>query len=251
MKKVKVLLVGESWMTISQHYKGFDHFTSATFCTGHAFLKEALARDPAIEYSHLEGHYVQSRFPYTLEELNQWDVIIISDVGANSFLLSDKVFVEGKREPNRLALLKEWVEQGGGLAMAGGYLSFSGFQAAAKYFRTPLEKVLPVDIYPFDDRVETPEGTDAQVLLPDHPILKGVPQAWPHLLGYQEVVPKEGAQVLVKSQYDHPLLAVMERGKGRTLAWASDIGPHWCPKEFVEWEGYAKLWQNAIHWLAV
>jgi uncharacterized membrane protein len=41
MKKVKVLLVGESWMTISQHYKGFDHFTSATFGTGHAFLKEA------------------------------------------------------------------------------------------------------------------------------------------------------------------------------------------------------------------
>ena len=119
--------------------------------------------------------------PYTLEELNQWDVIIISDVGANSFLLSDKVFVEGKREPNRLALLKEWVEQGGGLAMAGGYLTFSGLEAKAGYYRTPIEKILPVDIYPFDDRVETPEGTDAQVLLPDHPILRGPTSVAPPL----------------------------------------------------------------------
>jgi len=251
MKKTKVLLVGESWTTSTTHFKGFDHFVTTNFGGGYSFFKEALQKDPSIEFHHMDAYSVQSDFPFTLEGLNQWDVIVLSDIGANSFLLSNRVFIQGKREPNRLALLKEWVEKGGGLAMAGGYLTFSGLEAKAGYYRTPIETVLPVNIYTFDDRVETPEGTDPEVLLADHPILKGVPAEWPHLMGYQEVVPKEGAQVLVKSQYDHPLLAVMEWGKGRTLAWTSDIGPHWCPQEFVEWEGYAKVWQNAVHWLAV
>ncbi len=251
MKKVKVLLVGESWTTINKHYKGFDHFTAATFGTGHSFLKEALESSGKIEVTHMEGHYVQSSFPYTIEELNKWDVVIISDVGANSFLLSDRVFLEGQREVNRLFLLKEWVAQGGSLAMCGGYMSFSGFQGAAKYYRSPIEPLLPVDIFPFDDRVETPEGTSPEVLLPDHPILEGISPEWPYLLGYQEVTLKSQATLLVKSQYDHPLLAVMEWEAGRTLAWMSDIGPHWCPQEFIRWDGYNKLWQNAINWLAV
>jgi uncharacterized membrane protein len=46
------------------------------------------------------------------------------------------------------------------------------------------------------------------------------------------------------------LLAVGSFGQGRSLAWASDIGPHWCPEPFATWEGYARLWNNAIQWLA-
>jgi len=46
-----------------------------------------------------------------------------------------------------------------------------------------------------------------------------------------------------------PLLAVRKAGAGRTLAWASDIGPHWCPDPFVKWEGYAQLWAQALQWL--
>ena len=38
-------------------------------------------------------------------------------------------------------------------------------------------------------------------------------------------------------------------GKGRTLAWTSDIGPHWLPPEFVAWKGYARLWTQALAWL--
>ncbi|MFA7127268.1 MAG: glutamine amidotransferase [Bacilli bacterium] len=250
MKKVKVLLVGESWMSVSTHYKGFDHFSSTVFETGHYYLKKALKANNSIEYTHMPGHEVAECFPESLEELNAFDVIILSDVGANSFLLSRKVFVEGKTAPNRLLLLKEWVAQGGGLCMCGGYLSFAGFEAAAKYFRTPIETVLPVDIYTFDDRVETPEGAQVSVLLPDHPIMAGVPEKWPLLLGYQEAPLKPQAQLIAKTQYDHPMLAAMEYEKGRTLAWMTDIAPHWCPKAFTEWEGYAKIWQNAVAWLA-
>ena len=38
-------------------------------------------------------------------------------------------------------------------------------------------------------------------------------------------------------------------GKGRAIAWTSDIGPHWCPPDFVSWEGYGRLWQQCLSWL--
>ncbi|MGE0075886.1 MAG: glutamine amidotransferase [Sphaerochaetaceae bacterium] len=250
MKMVKVLLVGESWMSVSTHHKGFDHFSSATYETGHYFLKKAFDESKFIEYTHMPAHEAAERFPETLEELYPYDVVILSDIGANTLLLSRKVFIEGHIAPNRLRLINDWVSKGGGLCMCGGYLSFAGFQASAKYFRTPIEEVLPVQIYPFDDRVETPEGVDVSIEIPDHPILDGVPSPWPYLLGYQEVSMKSEAQLIAKTQYNHPLLAAMDYGKGRSMAWMTDIGPHWCPRSFTEWIGYAKIWQNAMQWLS-
>jgi uncharacterized membrane protein len=38
-------------------------------------------------------------------------------------------------------------------------------------------------------------------------------------------------------------------GKGRSIAWMSDIGPHWLPPTFCEWEGYPLLWRNALGWV--
>jgi uncharacterized membrane protein len=38
-------------------------------------------------------------------------------------------------------------------------------------------------------------------------------------------------------------------GRGRTLVWTSDIGPHWVPDSFAQWEGFGKLWLNALTWL--
>ena len=151
--------------------------------------------------------------------------------------------------PNRLRLLKDWVQEGGGLAMCGGYYSFSGIYAGAKYYRTPMEEILPVVIHTFDDRVETPEGVVPEVVRPEHPVLKEISGPWPALLGLNELTMKPEGELLAKAG-GHPLLAVAKRGRGRTLAWASDIGPHWCPESFTAWSGYATLWRNAIHWLA-
>ncbi|HRV24353.1 MAG TPA: glutamine amidotransferase [Sphaerochaeta sp.] len=250
MKKIRVLLAGESWVTFSTHHKGFDRFAAGMYDNGQRYLEAALKSDPSIEYVHMPGHEVSERFPFTMEELNEWDVIIISDIGSNSFLLSNKVFLEGRKQVNRLQLLKEWTSAGGALVMCGGYLSFSGFQASAKFFRTPIEEVLPVDIYTFDDRVETPEGTEITIVDPDHPILDGIKGPWPHLLGYQEAPLKGDAHLIAQSQYGHPLIAVRKYGKGTSMVWMSDIGPHWCPLEFTRWEGYATFWRNAIHYLA-
>ena len=42
--------------------------------------------------------------------------------------------------------------------MVGGYYSFQGINGGARYHGTPVEEVLPVEILPYDDRVEVPEG---------------------------------------------------------------------------------------------
>ena len=47
-----------------------------------------------------------------------------------------------------------------------------------------------------------------------------------------------------------PLLAVRTEGAGRTLAFASDISPHWAPEEFMAWPGYQRLFDRAVTWLA-
>ena len=248
MATVKFLLAGESWVSSSTHYKGWDFFSSTVYETGVEFLKPAFDGTD-IEFIHLPGHLAPVEFPKSLEELQQYDVIGLSDIGANSLLLAPETWAGGQSSPNRLKLLSQWVEEGGGLLMCGGYLSFAGIYASAKYYRSPLEKVLPVDIYNFDDRIETPEGAQPQVVDAGHPLVAGMGTDWPALLGFNELQLKPDAHLVAKVG-DYPLLATRETGKGRTLIWSSDIGPHWCPRSFAEWPGYARLWQNVVRWLA-
>ncbi|XBH20764.1 glutamine amidotransferase [Jonesiaceae bacterium BS-20] len=244
----KVLLAGESWVSAVVDHKGFDAFAHTQVHIGCAKFMEVL-RDSGHEVTHLKSHDVAAEFPLTIEELNAYDVVILSDVGANTLLLPPQVFEEGKRAPNRFTLLKEWVNNGGGLMMAGGYLSFQGFQAMANYAGTAIEEILPVNISRWDDRKETPEGISGELTGVAHEVVSGLDQTWPALLGYQILEPKTDATVLATIE-DAPLLAVREVGKGRTLAFASDISPHWAPEEFMAWEGYQSLFSNSVTWLA-
>jgi uncharacterized membrane protein len=251
MKEVSILLVGESWITHGSHIKGFDHFSNSIYETGHHYLKTALEKASGkFILEHMPSHLATENFPETIEELNKYDVVIFSDIGSNSLLLSKKVFIEGKTAPNRLKLVKEWVEAGGGFCMCGGYMSFGGFQGAAKFHRTPIEEILPVDIFPYDDRVEVPEGTRSIVVEKQHPIVKGVEIEGPFLLGLQEAILKDDANLVIKTDQDLPLLVTRSYGKGRTMAWMTDIGPHWCPEEFANWEGFKLIWTQAMNWLA-
>lgn len=250
MANIRVLLAGESWTTESTHYKGWDYFSSAVYDTGIEHIQKALSVDGFI-FEHMPSHLAAKHFPGTLEGLAAYDVILLSDMGANTLLLHPDTWLHGKPTPNRLKLLKQWVEQGGALGMCGGYMSFAGIGGAAKYYRTAVEEILPANIYTFDDRLETPEGAVAQVVAPQHPILQGVTGDWHALLGYNEFTLKPDAELLVSIRgTNHPLLAVRQAGQGRTLVWASDIGPHWCPEPFLNWDGYATIWQQAVRWLA-
>jgi uncharacterized membrane protein len=242
----KVLLAGESWVSASTHFKGFDFFSSTYYATGGDYLIEAL-RSGGIEVEHQPSHQAAKDFPFELTGLQRYQVILLSDVGANTLLLPPQVFLEGKRLPNRLERLKEFVYYGGGLVMAGGYLSFQGIYGAAQYARSPLAEVLPVTLLPVDDRVEKPQGVDPVVLTREHPITKEIDEPWPYLLGFNEVEPKLGATVLAQVD-NYPLLVVGTFGQGRVVAWTSDVGPHWCPQPFVEWPGYQQLWRQIVAW---
>jgi uncharacterized membrane protein len=241
----KVLLVGESWTAVTTHYKGFDSFVTGGYDTGIAYFKRAM--EGWGEWVHMPGHEAQAGFPLEMEELHGYSTIILSDIGADTFLLHPRTWVGGERTPNRLRLIEEYVRKGGGLIMAGGYMSFQGIHGWARYHDSPVEEALPVEMMPYDDRVECPEGIEAKKTTTMHPITDELPFTWPYLLGYNRLKPKKDVKVLAMVGTD-PLLVAGEYGDGRVVAWASDIGPHWCPKEFAEWEGYTKLWRSMVSW---
>lgn len=244
----RVLVAGESWSVTSIHTKGFDSFTTVNYEEGGAALLGAL-EDGGFDVTYMPCHVAATNFPWTKEELDAYDVVLLSDVGANTFLLPAKTFIKGQKTTNRLAVLRDWAHAGGGLAMVGGYLSFQGIEAKANYRGTPLADALPVSLEIGDDREETPEGVTAR-LSAIHDVTDGLDTVFPPLLGYQRFVAKDSAQVLAKFDDDAPLLVVDNYGQGRTLAYASDIGPHWAPEEFTDWKGFATMWQQAITWLA-
>ena len=178
----RVLVVGESWIRHIVHLKGFDQFHSTEYEEGAGEFLQCLAAS-GFEVTYIRAHEISARFPTSIAELEAFDVVVLSDVGSNSFLLTDATFLRSERTVNRLALLAEYVENGGGLVMVGGYLSFSGIDGRARFGSSPLAAVLPVTMLDHDDRVEVPEGFEATVAAPDHDALHGTPPEWPMLLG--------------------------------------------------------------------
>jgi uncharacterized membrane protein len=245
---MRVLLCGESWVTHSLHIKGVDSFTTSSYTEGADRLRAALA-GAGIEVDYLPGHLTPARFPGSPAELAPYQAVILSDIGANSLLLSPDTFERSAIAPNRLACIEQYVRDGGGLLMIGGYLSFAGIEGKARYHATPVEAALPVTISALDDRAEHPEGVRPEVTEPGHPVLTGVPEDWPALLGYNQLTAKPDARVLARCGAD-PLLTVGSHGNGRSAAFASDCAPHWCPPGFMNWPGYDPLWANLVRWLA-
>jgi uncharacterized membrane protein len=132
--------------------------------------------------------------------------------------------------------------------MIGGWMTFSGMEGKARYGSSPLKEILPVKILATDDRMETPEGLVPRVLHPEHPILAGIPTQWPFFLGYNQLLPGRGEILMTIG--DDPFLAIDSVGKGRVGAFASDVLPHWGPKEFYDWEYYSQFWGQLVKWLA-
>jgi uncharacterized membrane protein len=244
---LKVLLVGESWISLGTHVKGFNNFPTAYYEQGLEPLANAL--ENYAQLTHLPSHLAATQFPLDLDALQAYNVILFSDVGSDTLLLHPDTFLQMQPRPNRLRLVQQYVEQGGGFAMLGGYMSFGGFGGQAHYHKTPVEEILPVEIAPYDDRVETPEGISPVLTKAKHSILEGISRPWPPLLGYNRLVPKKGGKVLLKYAQD-PILVVGTFGRGRTAAYASDVSPHWGSTEFVNWEHYPRFWQQFVSWLA-
>ncbi len=245
---LRVLVVGESWIKHTVHLKGFDQFHTTEYEEGAGVFLSALD-NAGFDVTYIRAHEVSRRFPKTRADLDSFNVVILSDIGSNSFLLCDETFLRSERTVNRLELIADFVNDGGGLLMIGGYMSFSGIDGRARYQATPLSRVLPVTMLDRDDRVETPQGLLASFTNPTHAALGGTPPAWPHLLGYNQLIPKPDATVIAACGKD-PLLVVSAIGRGRSVAFASDVAPHWAPQEFMSWPHYATLWASIVRWAA-
>jgi len=206
-----------------------------------------------------------SETPSKLEELQKYDAVVISDGPAQNI---------GNK---KMELLKEYVKEGKGLGMIGGWWSFTG--SNGNYHGTPVEEILPVKCSPKDDRVNDPNGFKI-IKKKDHPILKGLPwQDPPTVCGYNAVTAKSDAEVLLNmrriesvgkdkveevklSKEEAPLLVVGKYGNGRTLAFTTDLSPHWVGgmvdwgKDRKEVEGaelgnlYLQFGGQILKWLA-
>jgi uncharacterized membrane protein len=90
-----------------QAKKGFDFFSSTYYATGGDFLIAALS-SAGMQVTHQPSHEAGKSFPFELSKLQEYNVVILSDIGANTLLLPPDVFLKGRRVPNRLELIKQY-----------------------------------------------------------------------------------------------------------------------------------------------
>ena len=246
--KRRVLIAGESWTVHSIHQKGFDSFTTTEYAEGVQWLRAAL-EGAGWDITYQPAHVAAREFPFDAGVLSAFDCVMLSDIGSNTLLLHPDTFVRSRVLPNRLAAIRDYVANGGGLVMIGGYMTFQGIDGKARYRETAVAEALPVVMEPGDDRREMPQGVQPAVRDADHPIAADLPAEWPALLGYNRFAPKPDATVVATVGAD-PLIVAGRFGSGRSVAFASDCGPHWAPPPFVEWQGYAQLWSQIAAWVA-
>lgn len=212
-------------------------------------------------------------FPKTKEELAKYDVIICSDIPREAFTAE------------QLRWTVDLVAKGGaGFIMIGGDTSFG----TGQWDRTVWSRLVPVDM---DENSRETYSGPFQVFWTDegmrHPLLADMPlesgeelvtilNAHPTLFGTNVVNrAKPAATVLMRKQdaYGQPLLAVEPFGKGRTMAFTSDITTDWGHLHETRWgskrgqsgvqgagfnaaalarfrnDYYKRFWQRSVRWL--
>ena len=252
MQPLKVLYVGDSEIVLNRYLVGADVIEQSYFNDNGRYFREAMASQPTVEVRHITPHGVATEFPVTLSELQAYDIVIFSDVGYNSLIFYPGLTppYQYPLGPDRIGMVRAFVEQGGGFLMVGGYLSFAGLNGIARWSGTDVETLLPVSIASQDDRAELVQGFRFSIDQPDHPIVTGLPWEsadWT-LCGYNKVALKPGATQVASYQGD-PLIACWEFKGGRSAIFASDFAPHWAGS-FVHWPHYGAFWTQLLHWLA-
>ena len=250
-ERIKILFAGEAIYMRTTIFKGWDSFEMGKYWEHGGYFIKAMEEND-IDLTYIPTNKVGEEFPWTLKELKKYDVVALSDVGSNTILISEKTMA-GEKTPNRLKLIEQYVEEGGGFLMWGGYLSFTGLAGKGFYKNTVIEKILPVDLLATDDRVEVPEGFVPKIRIKDHPILDSIPEKWEGwFLSYNRLIGKEGADIIatIEEYGGDPYLAVWDYKKGRTLASAVDCAHHGAAPSFLNWKYTSRLYANMVKWLA-
>ena len=232
--------------------KGLDIFNYGTW------LKEALESTGRHTVNSVPSWDFYNRLgPGDYEAiLEEYDVLIFSDVDAKLFQLAPNFFDRtkfGKKPltfPDRLRLTLDAVSAGKGLMLLGGWYSFTGEVGKGGWGRTLLRDLLPVLCLDYEDLVESTEGFSAETTEPGKKFFGQIRlRTMPPILGYNKTLPKKEGRILLKvKETGDPLLAVRGYGKGRVLAYMSDPAPHWgC--NFVYWQGYHRFWLRCLDYV--
>lgn len=228
------------------------------------FLRRALASSPDIK---IDYHFIDSRtrntWPVNMSDYFQpgkYDVYIIGDLDSTAF------------RPEDLAALRQDVEHGAGLIMIGGLHSFW----AGGYQSTALRDILPLEYSDLDkfDRQNFDEPPVANLhiipgnqsegikMLPDPHFgnisimrlgnrdeNRAIWQRLPGLNGANAFRGlKPAAKPLAVTSDGKPLLAAVEPGAGRVLAFAGDSTWRWTMAGYGK--EHKQFWRQVILWLA-
>jgi hypothetical protein len=228
------------------------------------YLRNALSRDPGVEVSCLLFHpdlekvgggnadYIES-FPEGRDQLAEFDVVFLGDVGVGDGQLTDQ----------QCQLLKGLVEQ-----QASGLVFIPGWQGRQmSLLETPL-----ADLYPVTLDTLQPGGWGSRT--PNHFELTDLGrrslltkladteedniEVWENLPGFQWYAPvlraKPGTDVLsvhgeVTNQYGRlPLLATRTYGAGKVLFMGTDGAWRW--RKGVEDLYHYRFWGQVVRWMA-
>jgi uncharacterized membrane protein len=185
--------------------------------------------------------------------LEDYDVIIFSDVEAKLFQLAPSFFERknfGKEVltfPDRIRLTIEAIKNGKSVMFLGGWLSFTGEVGKGGWGRTRISEILPVKCMDIEDLVESTEGFFSDFAPGWDDKFPGIDfSTLPPILGYNRTIPIPEHEVILKvKETGDPLLAYGNFGKGKVIAYTSDPAPHWgC--NFVFWKHYNDFWLKCI-----
>jgi len=251
--KTKVLYVGDTQVNLITSMKGMDSWSYAYYSDSARYLRNALAKSEDIECVHIPGSNATIDMPNTKEGFDEYACVIFSDLGYNNVIFQPGNIQPFKipMGPNRVDALYDYVKNGGGLMMIGGWLSFSGLDGKGLYPGTKIEELLPVNCEPrgVDDRIEVTEGFSMHHDMPEHPILKDLAWEKPYMfMGYNKTYLKPGSE-LITSYNGDPIIASSYYEKGRSIVFTSDVGPHW-GGDFLTWPDYDIIWQRLTRWCA-
>jgi uncharacterized membrane protein len=230
------------------------------------FLRMAMKQDPLIELVSFvflrtptdtvdvpESQLSLIPFPIDdifLEELKNFDVIFFDDFSHRAYF-----------NPVYLERVRDFVRDGGGIAMLGGTRAFD----SGGYSESALREVLPVELDgkgAFETRGQvqaalTPAGKAHPItrLLPDPKINEETWRKLPALTGINQVRAVRGESLVTAGGEagGAPLLAIGRFGKGRTLALMTDDAWRW---NFIAVgnketpQNHLKLMRQAVRWLA-
>ena len=85
------------------------------------------------------------------------------------------------------------------------------------------------------------------ILTSNSPILRGLDDGLPQLLGYNGTTAKPAAQTVLVTARDDPLLAQWQYGLGRSVAWTSDSTGRWA-RDWVGWDGFSRFFSQLVSW---